>query len=120
VTASVVYRSEFLATDPEVRVRFLAQPHFLKIVGLERGPLSLVSTTEELRERKSSGSCRKPRLRSYVICRTDYAKPLYSQILALTSPTRGGRSVGMVCSRTKAMELSFSLLLLVVVLELIF
>jgi hypothetical protein len=26
-------------------------------VGLERGPLSLVSTTEELLERKSSGSC---------------------------------------------------------------
>jgi hypothetical protein len=27
------------------------------LVGLERGPLSLVSTTEELLERKSSGSC---------------------------------------------------------------
>jgi hypothetical protein len=27
-----------------------------KVVGLERGPLSLVSTTEELLERKSSGS----------------------------------------------------------------
>jgi hypothetical protein len=28
-----------------------------QVVGLERGPLSLVSTTEELRGRKSSGSC---------------------------------------------------------------
>jgi hypothetical protein len=28
-----------------------------KVVGLERGPLSLVSTTEELLDRKSSGSC---------------------------------------------------------------
>jgi hypothetical protein len=27
------------------------------VVGLERGPLSLVSTTEELLEIKSSGSC---------------------------------------------------------------
>jgi hypothetical protein len=27
------------------------------VVGLERGPLSPVSTTEELLERKSSGSC---------------------------------------------------------------
>jgi hypothetical protein len=26
-------------------------------VGLERGPLNLVSTTEELLERKSTGSC---------------------------------------------------------------
>jgi hypothetical protein len=28
-----------------------------EVVGLERGPLSLVSTTEELLERKISGSC---------------------------------------------------------------
>jgi hypothetical protein len=28
-----------------------------KVVGLERGPLSLVSTTEELLDKKSSGSC---------------------------------------------------------------
>jgi hypothetical protein len=50
--------SEFLATDPEARVRFPALPDFLKkkekekVVGLERGPLSLVSTTEELLDRK--------------------------------------------------------------------
>jgi len=35
--------------------------------------------------------------------------PLYSQKLALTSPTGGGRSVGIVRSRTKATEFSFSL-----------
>jgi hypothetical protein len=34
-------------------------------MGLERGPLSLVSTTEELLERKSSGSGLKSRLRPY-------------------------------------------------------
>jgi len=32
--------------------------------------------------------------------------PLYEQKLALTSPTGGGRSVGMVRSRTKATEFS--------------
>jgi hypothetical protein len=51
-----------LATDPDARVRFPALPDFLKkkkkikekkrVVGLERGPLSLVSTTEELLDRK--------------------------------------------------------------------
>jgi hypothetical protein len=42
--------SDFLATDPEARVRF---PVLRKtVVGLERGPLSLVSTTEELLDRK--------------------------------------------------------------------
>jgi hypothetical protein len=50
-TASVVKWSEFLATDPEARVRFPALPE-KKVVGLERGALSLVSTTEELLDRK--------------------------------------------------------------------
>jgi len=35
--------------------------------------------------------------------------PLYPQKLALTSPTGGGRSVGIVRLRTKATEFSFSL-----------
>jgi hypothetical protein len=56
MTAFVVQWSEFLATDPEARVQFPALPDFLKkektVVGLERGPLSLVSTTEELLDRK--------------------------------------------------------------------
>jgi hypothetical protein len=38
-------------TDPEARVRFPALPK-KKVVGLERGPLSLLSTTEELLDRK--------------------------------------------------------------------
>jgi hypothetical protein len=50
VTASVVQWLEFLATDPEARVRFPALPE-KKVVVLERGPLSLVSTTEELLDR---------------------------------------------------------------------
>jgi hypothetical protein len=36
---------------PEARARFPALPE-TKIAGLERGPLSLVSTTEELLDRK--------------------------------------------------------------------
>jgi hypothetical protein len=50
LTASVVLWSEFLATDPEARVRFPALPE-KKVVALERGPLSLVSTSEELLDR---------------------------------------------------------------------
>ena len=41
----------------------------------------------------------------------NHLTPLYPQKLALTSPTGGGRSVGMVRSRTKATEFSFSLVL---------
>jgi hypothetical protein len=36
----------------------------------------------------------------------DHVTPLYPQKLALTSPTSGGRSVGIVLSRTQATELS--------------
>ena len=36
----------------------------------------------------------------------DHVTPLYPQKLALTSPTCGGRSVGIVRSRTKATEFS--------------
>jgi hypothetical protein len=52
----VVYWSEFLAIYPEVRVRFPCYQIFREIVGLERGPLSLVTTIEEVLERKSSSS----------------------------------------------------------------
>jgi hypothetical protein len=47
----VVLWPGFLATDREARVRFPALPE-KKVVSLERGPPSLVSTTEELLERK--------------------------------------------------------------------
>jgi hypothetical protein len=40
-------------------------------------------------------------------------KTLYLQKLALTSPTSSGRSVGIVRSRTKATEFSFSLVYVV-------
>jgi len=36
----------------------------------------------------------------------DHVTPLYPEKLALTSPTGGGRSVGIVRSRTKATEFS--------------
>jgi hypothetical protein len=62
---------------------------FWEVVGLERGPLSLVSTTEELLEREYG--------------RRDQSRwprgNLYPQKLALSSSTSGGRSVGIVRSR---------------------
>jgi hypothetical protein len=69
-------------------------------VGLERGPLSLVSTTEELLDRKSSGSGLENREYS---CR-DLSRVVNAtpQKLALTSPTRCGPSVGTVRSLTEA------------------
>jgi hypothetical protein len=39
------------------------------------------------------------------IRRADHRDTFYLQKLALTWPTSGGRSVGIVCSRTKATEL---------------
>jgi hypothetical protein len=79
-------------------------------VGLERGPLSFVSTTEELLERKVAASVQKSENTAAGIRHAEHVAPLYPPKLALTSPTSGGRSVGIVCSRTKAMELLFTII----------
>jgi hypothetical protein len=70
-------------------------------VGLERGPLSLVSTTEELLERKSSGYGLENRDTAIGICRTDHATPFPEKLASC------GRLVGVVRSRTEATEFNF-------------
>jgi hypothetical protein len=80
---------------------------FWEVVGLERGPLSLGSTAKELLGRNISGSV----LENREYGRGDPLRwrldTLYQQKLALTSPKRGGRSVGIVRLRTKAAEFVF-------------
>jgi hypothetical protein len=71
---------------------------FREVVGLERGPPSHVKITEELLEWKCSGSGSGKR------------NTLYPQKLALTSPTCGDRSVGIVRLRTKATEFSLGVI----------
>jgi hypothetical protein len=82
---------------------------FWEVVGLERGPLSFVSTTEEPLGRKSSGSG----LENRKYGRKDQSRwprgALYQQKLAITLPTSGGRSVGIVRSRTQTMEFFYGI-----------
>jgi hypothetical protein len=76
---------------------------FWEVVGLERGPLSLVSTIEELLESKSSGSgleTRENGRRDTSRCPRD---TLCAQKLILASVTSGGNSVGL-SSQTQATE----------------
>jgi hypothetical protein len=77
-----------------------------KTVGLERGPLSLVSTTEEL-GRISSGSGLESRDTAVGIRHADHMASSIRKKLALTSLTSGGRSVGIVRLRTEATEFIF-------------
>jgi hypothetical protein len=77
-------------------------------VGLELGSLSLVSKIEELLERKNSCSC----LENREYGRRRSAALIIRQMLALTSLTSVGRSVGIVHSRTKSTEVSFLVSLL--------
>jgi hypothetical protein len=76
-------------------------------VGLERRPLSFVSTIEELLGRNGSGSG----LENREYGRWDPLRwprdTLYSQNLTLTLPTSDGRSVGIVRLRTKVTEFFF-------------
>jgi hypothetical protein len=52
-------------------LQILALPDFLRSVGLEKGPISPVSITEELLERKSSGSTLETENMVMRICRVD-------------------------------------------------
>jgi hypothetical protein len=81
---------------------------FWEVVGLERGLLNLARITEELLEWKSRGSgSRKPRLTAVRICCADHKTPSVCRKLALTLLTSRGRSVNIVCLRTKATEFVF-------------
>jgi hypothetical protein len=75
---------------------------FWEVVGLERGPLSIVSIIAQLRGRNNSGSG----LENREYGRGDPLRwprdTLYPQKVGITSPTSGGRSVGIVRLRTKA------------------
>jgi hypothetical protein len=77
-----------------------------EVVGLERGPISLASTIEELLKRKGSSSGLE--IREYGR-RNPSRRPrdtLFPQKkLALTSPTSSGCSDSVVSSRTKATEI---------------
>jgi hypothetical protein len=75
-----------------------------KVVGLERGPLSLLSTTEEPLDRKVVAPVKKTENTAVEIRHADYVAPSIRKKLAITSPTSGGRSVGVVRSRTQTMD----------------
>jgi hypothetical protein len=77
-------------------------------MGLERGPLSLVSSTEELLGTKNSGSSLESREYGYRDPSRCPRGTLYPQKLALTSSISGGRSVDIVISHTQATEFLFS------------
>jgi hypothetical protein len=73
-------------------------------VGLVRGPLSLVSTTEEQLGKRSSGCG----LENRECGRGDPSRwprgTLYPRRLALIPSTSGGRSIGIIRSWTMAMQ----------------
>jgi hypothetical protein len=78
-----------------------------KVVGLLRGPLSLVSTIKELFDRKVAAPVYKTENTAIGIRHADHVAPSILKKLAITSPTIGGRSVGIVRSRTQTIEFSF-------------
>jgi hypothetical protein len=80
---------------------------FWEVVGLERGPLSLVSTTEELHGRNSSGSGLEIREYGSGDPLRWPRDTLYQHKLALTSPTSGGR-YSSLRPRSLFWEASFS------------
>jgi hypothetical protein len=83
---------------------------FWEVVCLERGPLSLMSTTEELLKRKCSGSSLENReygRREQSRWPCGYLSP---QTLTLTLLISGGRSAGIVRLRTQATEVFYMMI----------
>jgi hypothetical protein len=80
---------------------------FWEAVSPERGPLSLVSTPEELLERKNCDSGLENRDYGHWNPLCWSCNTLYPQKLALTSPTDGCHLIGIIRSRTKATGFSF-------------
>jgi hypothetical protein len=78
-------------------------------MGLERGPFNLVSTTEELFVGKVAAPVYKTENTAVGIRHADHVAPSILKKLAITLPTSGGRSVGIVRSRTQTMEFSLVL-----------
>jgi hypothetical protein len=75
---------------------------FWEVMGLERGQLSLVSTTEELLGKKVAAPVYKAENTAVGIRHADHVAPSIRKKLEITSPTIGVRSVGIVRSRTQA------------------
>jgi hypothetical protein len=92
LTASVVWWSEFLTTDPEARVRFKALPDFLRSNGSGTGSIKPREYNWGATRKQSSGSC----LENREYSRRDLSRwprgTLYPQKLALTADKR--RSLG--------------------------
>jgi hypothetical protein len=104
-------RIEFICYVEESRPPLLSsgQSSWLQngeVVGLERSPLSLVSTIEELLERKSGGSGLGNREYGSKDPSCWIRGTLYPQKLAISSPTSGDLSVGIVHLETNAKEFS--------------
>jgi hypothetical protein len=76
-------------------------------VGLEQGPLSLVSTTGELLDRKVAASLEIENT-AVGIRHADHVAPSIHK--SWQSPTSGGLSVGIVRSRPQTTEFSFLVL----------
>jgi hypothetical protein len=74
-------------------------------VGMERGSLSLLSSIQELLERKSSGFVIEAENTAVGIRHADQVTSSVCKKLAPTSSTSDGLSVGIVHSRTQATEL---------------
>jgi hypothetical protein len=77
-----------------------------KIVGLERGQLSLVSKTEVILDRKVAAPVYKTDNTALGIRHADHVAPSIRKRLVIISPTSCGRSVGIGLSRTQTMEFS--------------
>jgi hypothetical protein len=96
-----LFKFNFCGVNTYYTVPLLFLP---RVISLIRGPLSLMSTIEEMIERKSRGSILESREYGHRYPSHWPRRTLYPQNLALTLPTSGGHSVSIVHLRTQTPE----------------
>jgi hypothetical protein len=103
--ASVIWWSEFVATNKEVWIRFPALQHFLRRSGSGKGSTHPREYNWGAIWRNSSGYGLGTREYSF----RDLSRWSRGTLFTLTSPTSGGRSIGIVRSRCGVQFFQFKL-----------
>jgi hypothetical protein len=109
-----IFGSGSLEAEKYRRIFYNIKLYFDRLCGLVvrvlgyrfRGPGSIPGTTRKKSSGSGTGSTQKTVNTAVGICYADHVAPSISIKLAITSPTSGGRSVGIVRWRTETMDFS--------------
>jgi hypothetical protein len=108
LTGSTIHHRSVASNSDDLNTESVIINH-VAVVGLERGPLILVSITEELLDREVAAPVYKSENTAVGIRHADHVAPSVHKKLAITSPSSVGRSIGIVHSWNETTNFSLDL-----------